>query len=174
MTEDPHHDNYGVFVQKIQVSACSTTPRGEPWCMDYIQFCVNHVNSILYLLTGRQWSLFLRSESCLNVYKSYVKKGGIVYDAPFLGAVVIWDRGNGHGHCGIVTAPEYGTAGNFLTVEGNTSDPDYIGPEHKPEGVYEKTRSLHTPPAESWTLKGFIDPWDGFDSATKKKSNNTI
>lgn len=159
MHEIPKHDNKGQFVERVQDSVVSRA-YGEPWCMDYVHFCVDHVNSIVNALSGVEWDLLLRSESCLNVLRHFADRGHTVLNNPHEGMVAIWDRGNGHGHAGVVVKVSESV---FHTVEGNTGSP---WGKDKPDGVYLKLRKRKP---DFWVLKGFIDPWDGFICQIKNK-----
>ena len=160
-------DNHGQFVNRVQRSTV-TKPYGEPWCMDFVHFCVDQVNSVIKVLSGKSWDLLLRSESCMNVYKHYQRGKHKVYLLPAEGRVVIWNRGGGEGHCGIVSAAEEGEE-HFYSIEGNTSGRLSPSQETLGEGVYAKFRHIERPPAEGWKLMGFIDPWDGFECQFQSK-----
>ena len=156
-------DNQGQFVEKVQESVfIGGHPREEPWCMDFVHFCVNAVNDNLQLLGGFEWDLLLKSESCLSVFQSYFVKGHKVYKEPKFGHIAIWDVGKGHGHCGIVVK-NWHDEPQFHTVEGNTTDPHGRVPKSR-QGVFLKMRHVDIPSGGNWVLKGFIDPWDGFNA----------
>ena len=166
MHESDTEDNGGQFVKRVQ-GAVVKRAHDEPWCMDFIHFCADAVDDIVTDLS--KWfqrderCCFILSESCMKVFKQYVKDGFKVYKEPKEGLVVIWDRGGGSGHCGIVDeVHENGTV--FHTIEGNTSNPHDF---NAPEGVYRKIRDYETPPAKSWKLMGFIDPWADSNAAEK-------
>ena len=139
-------------------------PHDEPWCMDYVHWCVDAVNQMEPAIfpCKPKTPVLMESESVMRVYENYVKRGFHVFDKPVKGTIAIWDRGKGRGHCGIVFSA---SRGHFFTVEGNTSPPDGKGPE----GVWTKHRSLYEPPSKDWKLKGFIDAW-GDSSAGKTES----
>lgn len=161
ITESKEHDNGGQFIRKVQMAAVKK-PYFEPWCMDFVHFCVNKVNDTINILTGAEWDLLLRSESCIQVFHYYRSRNHTIHSKPAEGLVSIWSLGRGHGHCGIVFQ-DLGD-GAFQTIEGNTSSP---GDRDGPQGVYYKVRHLEKDPEDhpKWQLLGFIDPWDGFDAA---------
>lgn len=163
ITESKEHDNGGQFIRKVQMAAVKK-PYYEPWCMDFVHFCVNNVNDTINILTGREWDLLLRSESCIQVFHYYRSRGHTIYSKPAEGLVAIWSLGRGHGHCGIVE--QVLIHGAFHTIEGNTSNP---ADPYGVQGVFRKFRYIEERPKEhpSWQLLGFIDPWDGMDAAKK-------
>ena len=157
-TEDPKHDNYGQVVDRFQETVSGEARGGEPWCMDFVHFCLREVNIFsANFLSDVFVSRLLKSASCIEVFKHYKKNGYEIFNRPFIGAIPIWERPDReHGHTGIVYGVDYDL---FYTVEGNTSNPlpNPTG-AHRPEGVFQKVRNIKNPPAD-WNLLGFLDPW---------------
>jgi len=122
------------LVSQFQSCVPGSRPEGQPWCMDFVQFCVKRVEE-----GYPQWpAKILRSQSVLETWRasSLVQRGMI----PKPGLIVIWEHlGSGNGHCGIVQK-ETLSGGLFQTVEGNTTPG--TGLHRMGDGVYLKTRSM--------------------------------
>lgn len=124
-------DNRGPMVERFQ-AAVNGKPNGEPWCMAFVQFCVQEVERSM----GLRSNIF-RSESCWEVWQKSPKLMRRTKPSP--GYIIIWNRlGTLLGHTGIISgmrSPEV-----MMTIEGNTS-PGF-GIEREGDGVYEKLRGL--------------------------------
>lgn len=138
--------NDGPFVEMFQ-GAVDGVAQGEPWCMCFVQFCVQQV--------GQQYGLQSPLAASEHVLTTWNNSQALRVEQAFPGAVVCWQReGTTNGHAGIVTGVQNG---NFTTVEGNTSGG--AGLNRDGEGVYEKIRSFSGEPG--FILLGFLDPFKG-------------
>lgn len=124
--------------------------QGEPWCMAFVQFCLNAVESEL----GHRSNLY-SSEHCLTVWEKTPQE--LRSKVPLVGSVVLWrKKGTTQGHTGVVT--EVLTPGSFRTAEGNTNDGSGINRDG--DGVYARVRTgLGTGDFE---VLGFLDPFHGW------------
>ena len=108
--------NRGAEVEAIQAEA--GVPLGSPWCQAFVLVCYGRC-AVRHSMDGRAAS------ACATLP-----------DIPQPGDVICLDW-NGDGriqHSGIVEKDE---GRRFVTIEGNTSDPDKV----RPEGVYRKFRN---------------------------------
>lgn len=143
--------NDGPQVEEFQKAVPGARPEHQPWCMDFVQYCVLKVESQY----GWKATVF-RSQSVLDVWKHaplWVRAS-----TPARGWVAIWQRvGSWEGHCGIVLS--LGADGrSFETIEGNTSAGKAV--EREGNGVYEKLRLLaarQTMTIGAMKLLGFVD-----------------
>lgn len=143
-------NNQGPEVEEFQKSVNGIAD-GQPWCMDFVQFCVKQVEN------NFNWAARIkRSESVISVWM-----GAEVYKRkalPSRGAIAIWQKiGTAHGHCGIVVKV-MNDGKTFETVEGNTSPGKTV--EREGDGVYEKTRLLSSKSnvqLGTMRLLGFLD-----------------
>ena len=130
-------------------------PAGNPWCMAFVQFCIDHVDDMATLLNPKTAITgIFKSDHCMTVWQEtpFALKGSI----PLPGSVVIWEkRGSSSGHTGIVTSSDPNTA-TFKTIEGNTS-PAAGTVEREGDGVYAKSHTLRG--GATMDLVGFIYPW---------------
>ena len=110
---------------------------GQPWCMDFVQYCFAQMNQTLPYKTASCSAL-------LAWYRQYAPEK--VFDFPLPGDIVIYN----FGHCGIVT--DVG-ATTIKAVEGNTRS-TIIGNQAEGDGVYERTR-------EKNKVTAYIRPYKG-------------
>ena len=138
--------NDGKEVEMFQ-KAVDGKAQGESWCMAFVQFCLQRVETSQQTRTN-----MYSSEHCLTVWN---KTGtGMHRTAPEPGFVVIWRHGaTTQGHTGIVT--EVLANGEFTTIEGNTGNGK--GVIRDGDGVYNRTRSVTG--AGEMKVVGFIDPF---------------
>lgn len=138
--------NDGPEVEMFQ-KAVDGKAQGESWCMAFVQFCLQQVESVENIRTN-----MFSSEHCLTVWNKTHKDMHRTEPQP--GYVVIWQHGDTtNGHTGIVT--EIVDETHFGTVEGNTADGS--GVIRDGDGVYHRTRSVAG--AGSMKVVGFIDPF---------------
>jgi hypothetical protein len=139
-------NNDGVEVQMFQ-KAVDGKAQGEPWCMGFVQFCLQKTEASLNIRTN-----VFHSELCRAVWNKTPEK--MHSKEPKAGFIVIWQHGTTQaGHTGIVT--EVLDGGQFSTIEGNTGNG--TGVVREGDGVYRKTRS--TKGSGDMTIMGFIDPF---------------
>jgi len=115
---------------------------GEPWCMDFAQYCIKQVEGVT-----NAHSNILRSGRVIDVWKN-AQKHGMDLSRPELGSLAIFKWEGGQHHVGIVTSVDRNGKG-FTTIEGNTTNPNGSGSE----GVFEKHRRMNS------TVLGFVRPW---------------
>jgi hypothetical protein len=146
-------DNLGPEVEAFQRSVGGKP--GDPWCMDFVQFCVQEVE--------RKWgwlATIARSGSVLQTWQGTALYARKIKNPPVPGMVAIWMvNGSHHGHSGIVVGVD-AISGTFETVEGNTGPGKNI--DREGDGVYEKTRqlaALRVRAIGGMRLVGFIDPF---------------
>jgi hypothetical protein len=135
--------------------------QGEPWCLSFVQYCVNQVDRDLAGKGNRNTANNLyKTEHCLTCWHKTSVANRIEKDQLQSGMIVIWQYfRNGHetasGHVGIVK--EILNDDEILTIEGNTSDRNSIIREG--EGVFEMNRKLKYD--GNFRVKGFLTPWVG-------------
>lgn len=145
-------NNRGQLVQLFQKSAGGLA-NGEPWCMAFVQYCIQAVDSLVSdCLEGSEKSPLFKGEHCLTVWN---KSQAWKIDAPSLGSLCIWQHGQtASGHVGIVVG--LNADGSIMTVEGNTSSTD-AGNQREGDGVWLKRRQLVS--SGNLRLKGFLKVW---------------
>jgi uncharacterized protein (TIGR02594 family) len=122
-------DNKGPEVEQFQ-KAVDGKAAGEPWCMAFVQFCINVVEA-----ATKQKSKIFESEHCLTVWNKTPVEQRLKEPVP--GCLVIWQFGDtSNGHVGIVTAV---FKNSIHTIEGNTGDGK--GVVREGDGVYARNRS---------------------------------
>lgn len=84
-------------------------PPGEPWCAAFACACVLETDPGLG---------FLKSAGALKLLSRNPDR---VISDPEVGALVVWDHGNGKGHVGIVTDVNL-PLWQFSAIAGNTSE----------------------------------------------------
>lgn len=137
--------NRGPLVEEFQ-KAVDGVAAGEPWCMAFVQYCVQKVEAA----TGKPAHIF-RSEHCQTVWRQ--TKADFRFHEPLPGDIVIWRMGlSFNGHTGIVCKV---VGSSIFTIEGNTGAG--LGVVREGDGVYERVRSLHGD--GSMKVLGFIRPW---------------
>jgi uncharacterized protein (TIGR02594 family) len=139
--------NRGKEVEMFQ-KAVDGKAEGEPWCMAFVQFCVEQVEAA----TGFDSQLF-RTEHCLTTWlKTPV---GLRTMKPEPGCIVLWQHGRtSNGHTGIVTKVLSDKAA-IRTVEGNTGSGSAVVREG--DGVYERERSMNG--SGDMHILGYIKPF---------------
>ncbi len=130
---------------------------GEPWCISFIQFCVNQVDEMVdsfFAMSINHRSQLHRTEHSLTMYRMHPENLHINQPEP--GTIPIWQKGlTASGHGGIVDFVLTDDRG-FMSIEGNTGPGSKV--EREGDGVFRKVRSLST--VGSFKLKGFLRPWD--------------
>jgi hypothetical protein len=147
-------DNKGPEVEMFQ-KAVDGKSQGEPWCMAFVQFCVQRVDTFLQSIGSSSKSNITRTEHCLTLWHSTPES---MRCEPEPGAIIIWRHiKNGirtaSGHTGIVTEVLPNRA--VRTIEGNTSDG--AGIVREGNGVYERTRNLGL--TGNMEYVGCVRPW---------------
>lgn len=128
-------------------------PMGQPWCLDFVQYCVHEIDKAFLSKT-----VLYPTE---NTQIAWLKTPKVArLENPVPGCIVIWTDYHGDtptslGHCGVVA--EVLGAHTFKSIEGNTSSEDHKV-ERNGDGVYEKTRELIRY-SGSMRVAGFILPW---------------
>lgn len=149
-TKEATGNNDGPQVEAFQ-KAVDGKAQGEPWCMAFVQFCVQQVDRESAIEWDRDY--LADTESCLIAWNKSPDEARSF--APGPGKIVIWakDDGSGKGHTGIVTSVN--DDGTLNTVEGNTSSG--TGDPRDGDGVYARRRD----PVKmgSLVVLGYLDPW---------------
>lgn len=133
--------------------AIISKPIGQPWCVDFVQYCANEVDKKFGTTT-----IMFRTESAVQLWEKTPNIARITMPEP--GCIMIWEhytilgQPTGLGHVGIVREVldyEY-----VLTCEGNTT----AGPgiDRTGDGVYLKKRHMKMSTGPMRTL-GFLLPW---------------
>ncbi len=145
-------NNRGQLVALFQ-RAAGGLANGEPWCMAFVQFCIQAVDSLVADCDGTQEkSALFKGEHCLTIWN---KSQALKIDTPKPGCLCIWQHGQtASGHVGIVV--DVNADGSIMTVEGNTSSDD-TGNQREGDGVWLKRRRLDS--AGSLRFKGFLRVW---------------
>jgi hypothetical protein len=149
--------NHGQMVERFQ-KAVDGKSSGEPWCMAFVQFCLEAVDSEFAACFSPEQSSskIFKSEHVLTTFNNSPSQQ-IAEAEP--GSIVCWQMWNGDrattsGHTGIVVEV---LSGNIIrTVEGNTKDKD-AKIEREGDGVFLRERfvSFQGP----MRVKGFLRPW---------------
>lgn len=138
-------DNKGTEVELFQ-RAVDGKAQGEPWCMAFVQFCIQQIET-----KNKIKCLVYKSEHCMTVFRESKHK---CVKNPAPGDIVIWRMGNtASGHVGIVN--KILGDGWMETVEGNTSDSSKL--DRNGDGIYLKKRSMTG--SENFRVMGFIRPF---------------
>lgn len=137
--------NAGAQVEEYQ-KAVDGKASGEPWCLAFVQWCVNQLCEIY-----QQKNPLFQTEACLILWNQTPAKYRLV--DPKRGAIPIWKHisNPAQGHTGISTTGQLSGGLKFNTIEGNTNN----NGSRDGDGVYEKPRSIY--PTETLQLVGFID-----------------
>lgn len=139
--------NSGATVEMFQ-RAVDGKAQKEPWCMAFVQFCVQQVQ-----LNFSCTAVLFETEHCLTAWNRTPESHKFSVPAP--GRIVVWRHGtSSNGHTGIVT--KVMDSVHFETVEGNTAPGDGVV-ERDGDGVYRKTRSMKT--IGTMSVVGFIEPF---------------
>ena len=145
-------DNRGPQVEEFQKAMGGKA--GDPWCMDFVQFCLQQVKE-KYNWVPKLYP----SPSAVTVWtKCPAEYRYPPSKIPSPGWVAIWQKyGSWQGHCGIVTRAQGRT---FETIEGNTSPGKLI--DREGDGVFEKSHNLVAIQRRGIgfiVLLGFLDPF---------------
>jgi uncharacterized protein (TIGR02594 family) len=144
-------ENRGPEVEAFQKAVDGVADR-EPWCMSFVQHCIQQVEEELKVN-----SPLLSSEHCLSVWRAAPKEC-ILYH-PEAGSIAIWQmNGTLAGHTGIVERVE---ADAFHTIEGNTSNGS--GVVREGDGVYRRVRKRSG--SGKMRLLGFLRPFPKYSIA---------
>lgn len=145
-------NNRGQLVQLFQKSTGGLA-NGEPWCMAFIQFCIQAVDSLVSdCLEGSEKSPLFKSEHCLTVWN---KSQALKIETPRPGILCIWQHGQtAAGHVGIVV--DVNADSSIMTVEGNTSSANADN-QREGDGVWLKRRRLDS--SGDLRFKGFLRVW---------------
>lgn len=150
-------ENQGELVSMFQ-RAVDGKAAGEPWCLAFVQFCIDQVDALGQVLGDGEKSRLYRTEHCLTMWRRSPPELRI--DKPEPGCLVIWahlkdGKRTGAGHVGIVEFTHELDAGIFHTVEGNTGGgPDV---EREGDGVFRKQRNIEG--TATMEIVGFLRPW---------------
>lgn len=151
-------DNCGEIIEMFQRTVDGKATK-EPWCMDFVQYCLGQVDNMVDEIMQRSIESKFRNqiasyEHCLTVWKQTSSE--CVLNGPQMGSISIWQHGDSNnGHTGIVAAVNK-AKGFMWTIEGNT------GPQDKEivregDGVYLKKRNIIK--NGSMKVLGFLNPW---------------
>ena len=151
-------NNRGQLIEMFQ-RAVGGVANGQPWCMDFVQYCIAVVDDIFAVGFGAESarSALFRSEHCLTVWNHSQE---LRLDKPKPGSLCIWQRHKdgkptAQGHVGVVVGVN--SDGTLLTVEGNTSAED--GVQREGDGVWLKHRRYLDENAGTMRVKGFLRVW---------------
>jgi hypothetical protein len=151
-------NNRGQLVEIFLKAAAM--PPGNPWCLSFVQFCIQQVDRVALILDGH--AMAARTPSGAHCMTFWGASPVEIRDSlPSVGAVVIWRHvGTTAGHAGLVIAADP-AKGTFRTIEGNTS-PE-AGVQRDGDGVFRKSHKLappqQAPTPGSMELVGFVLPW---------------
>ena len=138
------------FEQKMKIVGWY---KGAPWCA-FLAKLIWQESFALSDSAAVQLIKRYSTGSALDTYHNYAKsKEFHVAHIPVVGAVVIWQEGDGtSGHAGIVI--EVVDSNTIKTIEGNTNT------DGSREGyiVASKTRKINVPRSKGLNLVGFIYP----------------
>lgn len=153
-----HGSNRGEEIEMFQREVDGKA-KGEPWCLSFVQFCVNQVDRDYLKKYGKDplpnW--LYPTEHCLTLWNKTDVSSRITDDL-YPGTILIWQywengRQTSRGHVGVII--EALSEFDFLTVEGNTADRKSVVREG--DGVYMMKRTVSM--SGNFRLKGFISPW---------------
>lgn len=154
-------DNRGQAVEAFQ-RAVDGRAIGEPWCMAFVQYCIQQVDLMIDEILRQSSSIrsvLAKSEHCMTVWRQSPSRAQHLQ--PLVGSVMIWQKGHTHaGHTGIVVSKHVEAAnpgdGEWLwTIEGNTGPQEVVTREG--DGVYLKKRNIGD--TGTMRVKGWLDPW---------------
>ena len=146
-------NNRGQLVQLFQKSAGGLA-QGEPWCMAFVQYCVQQVDQLVNdcLEPALPKTLLPKGEHCLAVWN---QSQNLRLDKPKPGSLCVWQHGNtASGHIGVVV--DVNPDRSIMTIEGNTS-PGSQGNQREGGGVWLKCRDLNA--IGELKVKGFLAVW---------------
>lgn len=137
--------------------------QGEPWCMSFVQFCINQVDRDFkktYPDANRYPNWLYKTEHCLNCWNRTATEARINHDL-HPGSVIIWqhfknNKATSAGHVGIIR--KVLANGDVETIEGNTKHRSG-SVVREGDGVFIMKRRLSY--SGSFRIKGFLKPWDG-------------
>jgi hypothetical protein len=145
--------NKGQVVEMFQ-KAVDGKASGEPWCLAFVQFCLQMVDKEYDFVRQMKANkaMVFNTEHCLTLWNN--TNTNQRRKDPEIGTIVLWRHGDTtSGHAGIVT--EILEKGEFRTVEGNTGDGS--GVIREGDGVFERVRSING--AGSMKILGFVHAW---------------
>ena len=145
-------NNRGEIVKMFQRTIGKAV--NEPWCMSYIQYCLENVDEwseALGLKFGPH--LLHLHEHCMTVWRETPKECRL--EKPIPGCVAIWNyKGNDNGHGSIVESIDRKL---LMFYEGNTSD-NNKRIIREGDGVRKKRRPFVNS-IGNMKLVGFLNPW---------------
>ncbi len=145
--------NKGQVVEMFQ-KAVDGKASGEPWCLAFVQFCIEMVDAEFDFVRQMKAmkTICKPTEHCLTLWNATTPQAR--KKLPEAGLIVLWQHGDTtSGHAGIVT--EVLEKGEFRTVEGNTGAG--TGVIREGDGVFERIRSING--AGTMKVLGFVAPW---------------
>lgn len=150
-------NNRGQVVEMFQ-KAVDGISSGEPWCMSFVQFCIEMVDNTYDAMFQQSYlrSPLKKTEHCMTLWQD--SQHHVIIARP--GSLAIWQYWkNGSptssGHVGIVTEVITEPQDHIRTIEGNTGGGSEI--EREGDGVYEKVRSREG--GTRMKLMGFLSVW---------------
>lgn len=126
---------------------------GAPWCA-FLAKLIWMEAFILLDTAGASLVKKYSNGSALDTYHNYAKSPEFhVTKTPTLGAIIIWQEGDGHsGHAGVVVGIV--DKDTVLTIEGNTN----INGSREGYIVAIKTRKINNPHGPGLNFVGFVQP----------------
>mgnify|MGYP001584855595 CR=1 FL=1 len=116
--------NQGSIIETFQ-RAVDGVAQGEAWCLNMLQYIALETSKV------HSYQIDLpKTEGVIRFWNAISDRNKMITPKP--GHWVLWDMGNGKGHCGIIRQI---ISTNMITIEGNTAS-------EKEEGVFMKSRSL--------------------------------
>jgi hypothetical protein len=154
--------NKGQMVERFQ-KAVDGKAQGEPWCVGFVQHCVQQVDALMDAITQQNnltRSRLPQTELATEVWHkspNELRRDHVADIAP--GMLVVWaklvdGKPSWQGHIGVISF--VAELSGDMTVEGNTSS-GVQGSQREGDGVYERTRSFFDLPG--FVRLGFLDPW---------------
>jgi hypothetical protein len=135
-------NNLGPIVERFQ-RVIGKAER-EPWCLSFVQYVLHEIDEVM----GLPHHSLPATESTQLLWNTAPTE--LRTQAPEVGTVIIWRKGPGVGHCGIVVEA---TGDNVITVEGNTGR----GDQREGDTVARKRRVRGQ--INGMTLLGYLRPW---------------
>ena len=159
--------NRGEAVERFQREVDGKA-NGEPWCMSFVQFCVNEVDRQFAdeYQKGFNPNKLYKSEHVMTCWNKTDPTMRIQISELHPGCIIIWQhykngKQTSSGHVGIVK--EILANGDIITIEGNTHNRNTVVREG--DGVFEMRRKINVKQA-SMRVKGFLRAWDGYNGKT--------
>jgi len=154
-TTEQGGENRGQEVERFQ-KAMFGKASGQPWCADFVFFCLDSVDKCVNALSDCSLSsqTLNRSELVLSVWKNSSIEARCQIKP---GCLILWQHWKNNaptmqGHIGIVEKI-FGTMATV--IEGNSGNSNAV--EREGDGVFRKMRSMVGD--SDMRVLGFLDPW---------------